>query len=218
MPLTSCRSRVTTCSDRAPAAAASTTYAPGTAGERELTLTVSDSSAPAQRVSRAQRVNVRLPDYTFTARIRARLVAADRMEVCLQLSGTAGCIFPRQRFFAPSALRLNVWTNSSMALADYDGDQDRTLGQISVRRSATDGPLEFQFAACGPEDRIVPSPRFFNLSTATVNVWRSTGWFTHTVMEDCASRSLRFPDEDSMTPADGSESDSPGTDGGLMTE
>ena len=191
---------------------------PDTAGERELTLAVTDSSAPVQRISRTQRVYVNLPDYTFTARIRARLTAADRMEVCLQLSGTSDCIYPRQRFFAPSALRLNVWTNSSMALADYDGDEDRTLGQVSVRRGTADERLEFQFAACGLEDRIVPSPRFFDLSTANVNVWRSTGWFTHTLMEDCASRSQRYPGEDSMSAAEGSEPNRPGTDGGLMSE
>ena len=191
---------------------------PNTAGERELRLTLSDSNALTPSIVRTQRVYVELPDYNFTARIRARLVAADLMEVCLQLSGTADCIFPQRRFFAPSALRLNVWTNSSMALADYDGDEDRTLGQISARRSSTDERIEFQFAACGLLDRIVPAPRFFDLSTATENVWRSTGWFSHTVMDDCASRSLRFPGEDSMTPAAGSESDTPGTDGGLMSE
>ena len=191
---------------------------PNVAGERDLTLTVSDSSAPKQRISRTQRVDVELPDYTFTARIRARLTMPDRMEVCLQLSGTNDCILPRLRFFTPSTLRSNTWTNSSMALADYDGDKDRTLGQISVRPNTAGDRLEFQFAACGHADRIVPTTRFFDLSTATVNVWRSTSYFTHTVMEDCASRSLRFPDEDSMTPADGSEPETPGTDGGLMSE
>ena len=113
----------------------------------------------------------------------------------------------------------NRWYHSSTVYADYDGDENRTLGQISGRKASATANIEFQFAGCGQLELIEPTPRFFNWSNATVDRWHSTGWFTHTAIGACAERSDRdLTDFLWMNPVDGGEPYTPGTDGGLMSE
>ena len=43
----------------------------------------------------------------------------------------------------------NRWYNSSIVIADYDGDKGRTLGQISARKASANASIELAFPA-GP--------------------------------------------------------------------
>ena len=160
--------RITSLGDQTPSAGSGSVdyVCPNTARERELTLTVSDSSTPAQSISRTQTVNVRLPAYNFEARIRARLQDNGKVESCLHLRSTStdDCIKPRFRLVTPSEMIDNRWYNSSTVYADYDGDDNRTLGQISARKATATANIELQFAGCGQLMRIAAFPAVLSLA------------------------------------------------------
>ena len=177
-----------------------------------------DSNVPIYQ--QTLRLHVDPPRFTFTARMRARLLENDRVEVCLQLTDAdSDCIEPTLRFLNPPDMVNDRWYNSSMVYAGIGVDPDRTLGQISGRKASATASIELGFAACDHPDRILPELRFFNWRGALVGSWISSSWFTHTVESDCAERALRFETDDlPMAPAGGAEASTPGTDGGLMDE
>jgi hypothetical protein len=183
-----------------------------------IKLEVLQPGVTAPVLSWKDTVNVSVPDYTFTGQIRARKLTDGRVEFCFQLSTGGDCIKPDNRFLVPADMVDHRWYNSSTVFADYDGDANRTLGQISARKASANARIELAFAAGGRTNRIFPRTRFFDWMGARVDRWHSTSSITHTLVGDHAERSLAIDIGELMDAANGNEPTTPGSDGGSMSD
>ena len=98
---------------------------------QQITVTAKDAKDAKLSASKTLSWTVTSPP-TVSRRLEARRLSSGRVEFAFRPQG-GNRITPASRFIIPDPQRLNMWITSSEVYATVGAEQNRLLGQISVK-------------------------------------------------------------------------------------